>query len=105
MKLLQLKTIDILHKTFTIEWDKNEYGGWFSMDDGGDKIGIGTKSLKSSPESVYDTLLHELSEVVHVLMNTRYEDYGGTGFKFFMDHKQFQTHNYLISKLFLKFFK
>lgn len=106
MKLKKIQKIKILNHTVQIEWNANENGGWFSIEGDGTNIGIGCKALSTEPERTYSTLMHELSELIHSLLCTRYTDMGADGdYKFFMGHKEFQNHNRILCQAYMKFFE
>lgn len=101
-KFKLLKEIEILDYKFQITWDKTHSGGSFSF--ARNNITVGIAKIKDHPEIAFHILLHELSEVIHVLINTRYDDPSVDGnYKFFLDHKEFELHNRLLSQTILKF--
>ena len=106
MKLNKLEQVKILGYDVKVIWNEQERGGWFSVNEDGVKIAVGCRLIKKSPESVYQTLLHELSELIHVILCYRYDDDGAAGdYKFFMSHKEFQNHNRILCETYHKFFK
>jgi hypothetical protein len=104
MKLKFPKKINIASDTFKVKYNKNIGGGSFTFDDY--TITIGTYHLKRSPKTVFSTILHEVSEIAHVICNTRYDDNGTLqDFKFFMSHKEFQVHNEIVATAIQQFIK
>lgn len=102
MKLKQLEQVSICGYKFKMIWNKAHSGGSFHIGDR--KIEIGVSQLKANPEIVFMILLHELSEIIHMIINTRYDDPSVDGnYKFFLDHKEFENHNYILSETILKF--
>jgi hypothetical protein len=105
MKLKKLKKVKILGHTVLIQWDENFNGGAFALEGDVTAIQIGCEALKTDPSRTHSTLMHELSELIHVLLCSRYDDMGGNGYKFFMSHKEFQNHNRVLCETYMKFFK
>ncbi len=104
MKLQQLSEVNICGYKFKIEWDKTHSGGSFSFS--GRAIIIGTSRLKSNSEITFMILMHEVSEIIHLILNTRYDDPSVDGnYKFFLDHKEFENHNSILSNTILQFIK
>lgn len=102
MKIKKLKKIQILDLVFTVKWDNKHAGGYFSITD--QKIEIGSRDLELDPNGVFNIIIHEISELIHCLTCTRYDDYSvQDNYKFFMDHKQFETHNRILSGILSKF--
>jgi len=95
------KKITIGNQDFRVVQNKNQAGGWFDCQES--VIGIGTRDIKTCPDRVFDFLVHEISEIIHVnVVLTRYNDHSaGDDYKFFMNHKQFQTHNSILSHVIL----
>jgi len=90
MKLKFPKKVQIGHHLFTVKYDKKEAGGSFSYENR--EIIIGTEHLEKDPSSVFGVIAHEVMEIIHCMINTRYTDWGTMrDFKFFMTHKEFQT--------------
>ncbi len=104
MKLIFPKVINILSFTFKIKQNKTSSGGSFCFAKG--EIVIGTKHILDDPTSVFDVICHEVMEAITVATNTRYKDGScGDNYKFFMDHKEFQTNISLFSITIQKFIK
>lgn len=102
LRIKKLKEIEILDYKFQIHWDKTHSGGSFYFSD--HKIIIGCKHEKEHPQQVFHVLMHEISEIIHALLNSRYDDPSVDGnYKFFMNHKEFEMHNRLLSNIILKF--
>ena len=82
----RLKSVTICGKTYRVTYNKqHENGrGWvFSQE-----IDVGTKSQK--PERIFDTLLHEIAELVACEENFRYGDGHSETSVFVMSHKEFE---------------
>ena len=94
--------ITVVHQKFKVIKDKAHGGG--SFDCSKSEIIIGTRDLEISPDYTFSVLIHEISELIHVnLLNTRYTDYGtANDYKFFMTHKEFETHNAILSSIILE---
>lgn len=105
MKNLKLpRTVMIASDTFKMKYNKKGYGASFDFVTG--VIEIGTARLEFSPSSVFASIMHEVSEIAHCICNTRYEDHGTlSDFKFFMTHKEFQTHTEMVAQAMLQFIK
>lgn len=103
MKFIKKKEILIGSCRFDIEWDETHDAGSFSIGD--EVITIGCRSMKTNPEYTFMVLMHEISEICHHVLRLRYDDRSVEGnFKFFMDHKEFEAHNNLLSASIIKFF-
>jgi hypothetical protein len=98
------KKIQILNITFDVILDKNSSGGAFCLSNEEATITIGSK--EKLPQMIFEIFLHEVSEVTHALLNTRYSDGSVHGnWKFFLDHKEFQNHNAIVSGVLSNLFK
>ena len=96
MKFKIPKKVLIISEYFSIKQDKSVNGGSFSFST--NTITVGTKLLESNPEYVFETLVHEISEVLHCKLEQRYEASGSEkDYLFSMDHKKFQIHNSTLS--------
>ena len=103
MKFKKLKEIDIIGHTFKIVWEPKKFGGSFDFDGWVMKIGCGDIK-ENNPQITWQILMHEISEIVHAILNTRYVDRGTSeDYKFFMSHKEFQNHNTILSSIMWKF--
>lgn len=85
----QLKEIEILSCTFTIEWDKKSNGGSFYLAEG--KLIVGTKSIKEDPLYTMSILNHEIMEIILQLMGARYQNGRSEGYVFNFDHQTFEN--------------
>lgn len=102
MKLRIPDKVQIREIEFTIVTNDKADGGWFDLSKS--VIGIGTQNLSSNPGYVFMCICHEISEVIHVLLSTRYDDYSSQdNYKFVMDHKEFENHNALFSSVIKNF--
>lgn len=98
------KKIEVLSYTFKVIQDKSHAGGSFSFSDS--EIVIGTKCLHTDPSYTFNVICHELMEIIHVALSTRYDDNSvGGNYKFFQDHKEFENSINLFSILIQKFIK
>lgn len=60
--------------------------------------------MEKDPNYVFSLIMHEISELLHTMLDTRYDDRNVRGnYKFFMDHKEFSNHNLLLSSYISKF--
>ena len=90
------KKINILGSNYKVIRNKSHAGGVFSTGD--NTIEIGTRNLKTDPCWTFQILVHEISEIIHVMLCTRYDDYSVKGnYRFFMDHKGFDNHNQILN--------
>lgn len=90
------KKIKVKNLVFDVIVDKTSGGG--SVDFHDNTIRVGTSDCKNDPNYIIEILIHELSEAAHVIQRTRYSDTSVVGnFKFFMDHKEFESHNAVLS--------
>lgn len=104
MKIIFPEKIEILSYTFKIKQEESHAGGNFSFVDS--KIIIGTKCLNDDPNYTFSVICHELMEVIHVALATRYDDASVEGnYKFFQDHKEFQNGISLFAIAIQKFIK
>lgn len=98
------KKIEILSYTFKVVQDKSHAGGSFSF--ANSEIVIGTKCLDKDPSYTFNVICHELMEIVHVALSTRYDDASVAGnYKFFQDHKEFENGINLFAVAIQKFIK
>jgi hypothetical protein len=104
MKIKFPEKIVVLSHTFTVIQDINSNAASFDFANG--TLIIGTKSLKCEPAYVWMLICHELMEMSITVMGCRYDDPSALdNYKFFMDHKQFQTSVDLFSRTSLEFIK
>ena len=98
------RKIQILSVTFDIILDKDSSGGAFCLS--GDEATITIGAKEKLPQVIFEIFLHEVSEVTHALLNTRYGDGSVQGnWKFFLDHKEFQNHNAIVAGVLSNLFK
>lgn len=87
-------------QVFSITWDKEVTGG--EVHTASMEINIGCKYK----QFIWETLVHEISETIHILTHTHYTDSSVEGdFKFFMNHKQFDIHSAVLAQTLAKFYK
>lgn len=102
MKIKFPKKLTILACEFKVIKNKNSSGG--SFDIGAGTITIGTEFLGKDQSSVFNTICHEIMEIIMALLSVRYHDSSVSGnYKFFMDHKEFQTAIVVFSQVIKKF--
>ena len=87
------KTINIVNTEFTISTYKG-YGANFTIKDR--QISIGTSDCD---EEILISLIHEISEIIHVLIETRLVNNANDSYIFLLTHKEFQIHNELLIKV------
>lgn len=88
--------IRVLNQDIKVSYDKSMTGGSFDLNQS--EMSIGIKYIDTDPEYVFETILHEISEAIHVRFNTRYQAYGNErDYVFVEDHKQFQNHITVLS--------
>ena len=101
MQIKRLTKVVIGSQTFKIKWDNNRRGGYFDF--GKNEIGIG---LNTTDDVVFEILCHELSEAIHCVLHTRYDRTDvDSDYLFVTDHRQFTTHNAMLSGLIKQFIK
>ena len=105
MQLKYPKKISILSSDFKVKYNKKEWGGYVKFEER--EIMIGTASLAVGDQSnVFDTICHEVMEIVANITNTAHLDRGTTwDYKFVMDYKQFQTNISIFSSVIQNFIK
>lgn len=106
MEIKKLKEVEILGHKVKMKWSPKIGGGYVVISDEGNEIGISTSTEKGDPFDLIEILMHELSEIIHILLRFRYDDPSVHGnYKFFMDHKEFELHNKILANTFSKFIK
>jgi hypothetical protein len=102
MKYKIPKKLLIVGQEYIIKKDKNSNGASFSMSN--KEIILGIAQIKTRPERVFEALVHEISEIIHSSLDTRYEAWGNVAdYKFVLDHKEFQNHNQILTILLYKY--
>lgn len=102
MQIKKLKKIEILGTPFKIIWDQDNNDAGFNYYE--QSIRIGCDLMEKDPNYVFSLIMHEISELLHVILSTRYRDGNiEDNYKFFMDHKEFSNHNLLLSSYISKF--
>lgn len=92
------KEIKILSQTFKVIKDNKTVGATFSCSES--EIVLGTALHKKCPDDTFMVLVHEISEIIHCITCTRYDDYSTQdNYKFFMDHKEFENHNNILTSI------
>ena len=98
------REISIASVKFIVKKDPTHNGGSFSFKDG--TLIIGTECINEDPGYTFMVICHEISEIIHVAISTRYSDLSvESNFKFFMDHKEFENHNRLFAEAIRNFIK
>ena len=88
--------IYIIAQEFLVIQTKEHGGGSFDFKES--TIEIGIRDIETSPDYTFSILVHEISEVIHCFLNTRYHSYGSiTDYKFVMDHKEFENHGMILA--------
>jgi len=104
MELRFPKKIVITSYTFDITYNPEQDGSRFSYPDA--TITIGTMSLKNDKNYIFSDICHEISEIIHIALGYRYNDYtANNNYKFFLTHKEFTAHNLIFAKAIQKFIK
>lgn len=89
------KTLILLGITFKVIQDKLDDNGSFDLLT--NTITIGVRSINIDPDYTFSVIVHEISELSHALLCTRYDDKSVVGdYKFFLTHKEFSNHNMLL---------
>lgn len=88
--------LTIVNEVFTVIQEPYRNGGSFNYAD--NTITVGTKLLEDQPAYVFEVLCHEIAEVIHVKVNTRYEATGSEkDYLFSQSHKEFENHISLLT--------
>lgn len=105
------REINILGHTCVINFKREHGGGSFSLGAKGGRNEIVVyiePDGEKSDEVVFQVLCHELSELIHALLNTRYHSSNTStsgGYMFVMDDNEFELHNSLFSIALYEFLK
>ena len=90
MKLKYPKKVEIGGYNFKVLYRKEEYGASFNFTTR--EIIVGTIQKDVGIEAIFFNITHEIMEIVHCIIGTRYDDSSvENNFKFFMDHKEFEN--------------
>lgn len=100
VKFKKLKKIKIGSSKFKIEWKKDVRGANFDF-----KTHIIQVGTQHSKEEQWEYLIHELSEICHVVLGSRFWDSHNDSYVFIQSHKEFENHNAMLSQVILKFLK
>lgn len=88
--------LTIINEVFTVIQEPDKNGASFNYGD--NTITVGTKLLEDQPAYVFEILCHEIAEVIHVKVNTRYEASGSEkDYLFNQTHKEFENHISLLT--------
>jgi len=83
-------TINICGKLYNCTRDNDITGAQFDFHDRTIIIG------DCADHALSDYLIHEISEIIHVILGTRLSDAGNNNYMFVMNHNSFQTHNEIL---------
>lgn len=104
MEIKLPKKISIGCFTFNVVADPKTSGGSFSLSKS--EMRIGTKHIKDDASYTFNIICHEVLEACMVISNLRYDDTSVIdNYKFFMDHKEFQSCTELFSVAIRQFIK
>lgn len=93
MKINQINRIRVGSTDFKIVWNKSVDGGAFSYKD--KKLTIGIKNRTTV--EIFNTIIHELKEMIHIEQWTRFDDGSASGqYLFVYNHDR---HDELCSRL------
>lgn len=92
------KKINVAGIDWIIKQDKKEYGSSFTFKNHTIILGANYKKV----DDVIEALIHEISEIIHLTLNTRYTDTANDSYFFIMNHAQFQTHNDILINTLIK---
>ena len=102
MKIKIPKTITVCSTTFKIK-QRNDDQARFSYDKS--CIEIGTRYLKTDPTRVLELIIHELTEIIHIELYTRYQTNDDLRFEFHYTHRQHTTACAMLAGLLTRFIK
>lgn len=91
------KKINILGSDWMIIQDKNNGGASFTFKTYTITLGVNYKNV----EDIFEILIHEISEIIHIVLCSRFDDRGNDSYIFVMNHAKFQTHNEILVKTLL----
>lgn len=74
---------------FKVKKDKKERGASFSFENREIILGIDYKQKNT----IFKILIHEISEIIHVILSNRYTDTSNDSYLFVLKHKDFEIHN------------
>lgn len=107
MEIKRIKKLKVNSYDFDVVWDNSKHcsEGFFSFDDR--KISIGTKNYKESYKGqVFETICHELMELVSIEMHVRFQRPDcATDYIFVYDHRQHDTMTNMFAGLLSQFIK
>ncbi len=99
MTIKKIKKITVGSTEFKIKWNNKHGGG--SFDYATRVIEIGTAC---GDDRTFEVIMHELSEMTHCTMHTRFERTDvHDDYTFVMDHRQFDAHNAYLTGLIKQF--
>lgn len=85
------KKLNIIGIEYSIIQDKNENGASFSYE---------KKAIRINPtykdHYMLEILIHEISEIIHMMLGNRLFKSENNSYLFLMDHGMFQTHNKIL---------
>jgi hypothetical protein len=108
MKYKYPKKITICGNEFIMKYDKKEGGGSFKYPYGNEKglIIIGTRDLKGDNGDFLAILVHELTEIIHTELFTRFKaPDNDSNYHFCYNHKEHTTACSMLAGLLKQFIK
>lgn len=108
MKYKYPKKVTIGSEEFKVIYDKNIGGGEFSLswEDKEAYIKIGMKHHKGSDLNFINIVLHEITEIVHVVLGTRFKaPDNDSNYHFCYNHREHTTACEMISSVLKQFIK
>lgn len=108
MKFKFPKKVMIGDAVFEVKYDKTKGGAEFCLgwEDEKPNIIIGMKHYKSDEGDFLNKIIHELTEIIHVTLNTRYRSPDNdTNYHFCYHHKEHTTACTMLAGLLREFIK
>ena len=105
-KVLIPKELNICGRIFKVTEDEDSYNSSFNFLD--NSIVVGTKYPEDNQTPTLQGLVHEISEIIHIILGQRFQDTYNDSYLFLCNHNGFQSHceilvDTLISNKILKF--
>jgi len=108
MKLKFPKEITLGSTKFEVKYDKKLDGASFSYPNKNKKaiITIGIQDLNVNQTEIFNSIIHELSEILHVEMYQRFRHQDNdSNYLFSYSHKEFAVHCSFLAEALTKFIK
>lgn len=100
MRIKRIKKLKVNSYNFDIIWDPKDYGGSLRYSNSRIQIGVASKDTAR----IFDTICHELWEVVAIEMNVRLSRPDcNSDFIFVYDHRQHETMSNMFASLLSQF--